>query len=92
MELEVLKKYILQVNFSQEIKEELLEIINLAITRGELLEEEKEKILKLIQLDVDLQNVDSNALEKISESISDFDKDLGEIVTKEDSYNQQANQ
>lgn len=86
MKLQQFKEEINKVNFSQDTLKVMNDIIDKAIAKGEVADEEKNKISEIIKLEMDASNILADALEEFSQSIKEYDDELGKIAedTKKD--------
>lgn len=77
VDLQNLRNAIDQTPFSEDVKKELLAIVDKAIARGGTISaEEKKKLLDVIDLDLDRNELDKEASEEVTELLGNFEAEV----------------
>lgn len=80
MKLQQLKEEINKVGFSQDALIIMIDILDKAISRKKITDEEKNELSEIIRLEIDASNTLADALSEFSQSIKEYDDELGEIA------------
>ena len=80
MKLQQFKEEISKINFSQDALDVMNDILNKAIAKKEITNDQKNEISEIIRLEIDASTVLADALKEFSQSIKEYDDELGKIA------------
>ena len=80
MKLQQFKEEINKINFSQDALKVMNDILDKAIEKKEITDDQKNEISEIIRLEMDSSNVLADALKEFSQSIKEYDNELGKIA------------
>lgn len=80
MKLEQFKKEINKINFSQDVLGVINNVLDKAIARKEITDDQKNELSEIIKLELDASNTLADALRGFSQSMKEYDDELGEIA------------
>ena len=80
MKLEQFKEEINKINFSQDVLRAMNDILDKAIAKKEITDDQKNELSEIIKLEVNASNTLADALKEFSQSIKEYDDELGEIA------------
>ncbi|MCK5084198.1 MAG: hypothetical protein KAQ64_00900 [Candidatus Pacebacteria bacterium] len=80
MKLQQFKEEINKINFSQDALNVMNDILDKAIEKKEITDDQKNEISEIIRLEMDSSNVLADALKEFSQSIKEYDDELGKIA------------
>ena len=80
MKLQQFKEEINKINFSQDALKMMNDILDEAIAKKEITDDQKNKLSEIIKLETDTLNTLADALKEFSQSIKEYDDELGEIA------------
>ena len=80
MKLQQFKEEINKINFSQDALKAMNNILDEAIAKKEITDDQKNELSEIIRLEMDASNVLADALKEFSQSIKEYDNELGKIA------------
>ena len=80
MKLQQFKEEINKINFSQDALKAMNNILDEAIAKKEISDDQKNELSEIIKLEMDASNVLADALKEFSQSIKEYDNELGKIA------------
>lgn len=80
MKLQQLKEEVSNVGFSQDALRIINDILDKAIAKKEITNDQKNELSRIINLEIDASNTLADALKEFSQSIKEYDDELGEIA------------
>lgn len=80
MKLQQFKEEINKINFSQEALKAMNNILDETIAKKEITDNQKNELSEIIKLEIDASNVLADALKEFSQSIKEYDNELGKIA------------
>lgn len=80
MKLQQFKEEINKINFSQDALKTMNDILDGAIAKKEITNDQKNKLSEIIKLEADASNTLADALKEFSQSIKEYDDELGKIA------------
>ena len=80
MKLQQFKEEINKIHFSQDALKAMNNILDEAIAKKEISDDQKNELSEIIKLEMDASNVLADALKEFSQSIKEYDNELGKIA------------
>ncbi|MEA2098003.1 MAG: hypothetical protein U9P70_02930 [Patescibacteria group bacterium] len=80
MKLQQFKEEINKINFSEDALKAMDNILDRSIAKKEITDDQKNELSEIIKLELDASNILADALKEFSQSIKEYDDELGEVA------------